>query len=350
VGHRRRAAECVHCDFVAGRLRLVGFAHIIYLKGTYTVTAVQAIGVDSSFHNPLLINGYSVARDDGSKATWTTATNSINLIDVGGLTNAIFKNIIFSNTATTKGTGGSAGNGIIPTSANASAVLFANCVFDGFTLGFNLDWQNIAYTILNLQLDTCEIKNCVSHGLITTGQCAIAGCYFHNNGGDGFRCGITASSSAGQNGTSAVAFSVFYGNGGNGITNESTVGLSSGSQSMLVLLNNCFVGNTGSGVVSPTDATGSTMAWNNIFYGNGAYGYHSLGFSGAGQYTVCALPRGNAYGANTTADRLGFPVGPSDVSLTADPFTNSSGGDFTLNSTTGGGAACKAAGYQSTII
>jgi hypothetical protein len=37
--------------------------------------------------------------------------------------------------------------------------------------------------------------------------------------------------------------------------------------------------------------------------------------------------------------------GANDVALTAKPFTNSAGGDFSLNSTAGGGAACKGVGW-----
>jgi len=333
-------------DTMATAISAITASNIVYLKGTYTATAVQVINIDSGFHSPFVVNGYSVARDDGSKATWTTATNSINLIDCSSMVNATFKNIIFSNTAATKGTGATAGNCFIPVTANGAAVLFANCVFDGFTVAINLDWQNVANTMLNAQFDTCEFKNMVSHCIVTTSSVGIGGCYFHNNGGDGLRCGIPASNAFALSGPSTVAFSVFYANGGNGITNASTAGPVGQVQSMLVLINNAFTGNTGAGVVAPSNNTGSTMAWNNIFYGNGTYGYESVS---SGAPPLC-IPRGNAFGSNGTADRLNFPVGPSDVTLTANPFTNSSGGDFSLNSTTGGGAACKAAGYQSTII
>ncbi len=37
------------------------------------------------------------------------------------------------------------------------------------------------------------------------------------------------------------------------------------------------------------------------------------------------------------------------ITLTADPFANAAGGDFSLNQVAGGGAACRAAGFPSTL-
>jgi len=54
----------------------------------------------------------------------------------------------------------------------------------------------------------------------------------------------------------------------------------------------------------------------------------------------------NAYGSNTNGARNGIPVGTNDVTLTANPFNNAGSGDFSLNGTAGGGAACKGAGFQ----
>ena len=58
----------------------------------------------------------------------------------------------------------------------------------------------------------------------------------------------------------------------------------------------------------------------------------------------------NAYYNNTNGARNDYPTFATDVTLTADPFTNDAGGVFTLNTTAGGGAACKAAGFQSTLL
>jgi len=52
----------------------------------------------------------------------------------------------------------------------------------------------------------------------------------------------------------------------------------------------------------------------------------------------------NAVG-NVGADvNVGNGPDINKIALTADPFTNAAGGDFTLNNTSGGGALCRAAG------
>ena len=42
-------------------------------------------------------------------------------------------------------------------------------------------------------------------------------------------------------------------------------------------------------------------------------------------------------------------AGEGDITLTADPFTAGASGDFSLNSTAGGGALLKAAGFNNSI-
>ena len=78
-----------------------------------------------------------------------------------------------------------------------------------------------------------------------------------------------------------------------------------------------------------------TIIWN-----NGGYGVN-LPSSGI----LLAVNRGNAYGSNTSGARNNFSAGTGDVSLTADPNVSASTGNFALNNTSGGGAACKAAGF-----
>jgi hypothetical protein len=100
------------------------------------------------------------------------------------------------------------------------------------------------------------------------------------------------------------------------------------------------------------------MPWagvrNNILAGNGGYGF--VGASGAGSPADFAYD-GNAYWNNTSGTRSNLddtttnPVNGSspyvnslDVILTADPFVDKAGNDFRLNSTAGGGAACRGHG------
>ena len=57
----------------------------------------------------------------------------------------------------------------------------------------------------------------------------------------------------------------------------------------------------------------------------------------------------NAYYGNTSGALHNFPSLPGDVTLTGSPFTNPSGGDFTLNNTAGAGLACQAVGFPSSL-
>jgi hypothetical protein len=78
---------------------------------------------------------------------------------------------------------------------------------------------------------------------------------------------------------------------------------------------------------------------NCVIYGNGGWG---ITVTSGGQVYVTNC----AFGANTSgATSLGTgSVSSGTVTLTADPFVNAAGGNFALNSTAGGGAACRAAG------
>ena len=79
---------------------------------------------------------------------------------------------------------------------------------------------------------------------------------------------------------------------------------------------------------------------NSILDANGTYGIDGASTS----LTVAALLYSNAFYNNSTAATRGFNAGIGTVTLSASPY-NTIGSDFSLNSTAGGGAACKAAGW-----
>jgi hypothetical protein len=61
------------------------------------------------------------------------------------------------------------------------------------------------------------------------------------------------------------------------------------------------------------------------------------------------MSRCNAFGSNSNTNNDYFG-GTGDVTLTANPFTNPTTGDFSLNTAAGGGALCKGTGYPSTWL
>ncbi len=86
---------------------------------------------------------------------------------------------------------------------------------------------------------------------------------------------------------------------------------------------------------------------NNIFVSAGGY---ALNYS-SGANTRLQSIQNNAFYLSTTGN---YSTGANavlthfgDILLTANPFTNSAGGDYSLNNTAGGGALCRAAGIPS---
>ena len=103
---------------------------------------------------------------------------------------------------------------------------------------------------------------------------------------------------------------------------------------------------------SATQSTGQILfLFNTIAVSNGGYGVNANNVTTPVSPWVGPLYGGasNAYYGNTSGARNNFPSLPGDVTLTGSPFTNPSGGDFTLNNTAGAGAACKGAGFPSSL-
>lgn len=316
-------------------------ANIIYFKGTYTASATLSFNL-SSAPRPFCFVGYGTTPGDGVQATWTTSTNSIDMVSMGGnAQNLLFQNIIFTTTA------GTVGSCIRAVSGNATFVACTNCSFSGFTYALNGNF-NVDYAILGLFLDSCEIKNCTQDGVINYAYTRILGCYIHGNTGNGVNMngiedypGLT------------VAYSTIKSNGASGINISASV------STLLVidtvLLNCNLINNTADGLTVSNAHAGNcpaVMMWNCAVDSNGGYG---VNFSGGGKSWSLGVTgpnmRNNAYGSSSLANTSGnFSSGlsgdASDVSYSVDPFTSRSTGNFALNSTSGGGPVLKGAGYD----
>jgi hypothetical protein len=314
----------------------------IYVSGTYTVTSVldfafQAGGLARSS----AIIGYGTHRGDAVAATWTTATNSINLLDVSNAFVAVFANIAFTNTAGTVGSG-STGNAVVALSANAWALTFTNCSFSGFNFHVNFNWQTL-FTCYYFTFDQCVFGTSVSHAVETTAIGSFLGCKFMSPGGNGVEI-VQATNAAAGMGLIAFIGNGFYGcaKAVNSENNQGAGGLNPGF---------LFVGNTvhsctsdGLTVVA-VNGTFPPVIRNNIIWNTGGYGVNN-----PNSYSLGVIPYNNAYGSNTSGARNNFPASPGDVALTADPCVSASTGNFNLNATAGGGAACTGTGWQSDIL
>jgi hypothetical protein len=266
---------------------------------------------------------------NSTRPTISTSTNSIYGLDIQGANQLVIQHIHFKSTA------GTPGNGISPAGASAaSMVVVADCVIEGFSSGTQ-DHDNGGNVDVTAMIITgCEIKSCGT-GISNWAGCQVAHCYVHSCTSAGMTVQATRQRS------DSISHCVFDSNTKYGVDFQTASNIG-------VLVTNCVFSNT---TVSATIgvglhilATGGAMSMtvrDSIFYGNATYGISS------DQTNVDAVYITNcAFGSNSTANVLTpFTTGVSPVTLTANPFVSSS--DFGLNSTAGGGAACK--GAASTI-
>lgn len=298
--------------------------NLVYIQsGTYTQTSTlvskTAIGI---------IGFASTHSDNGTPPLITTATNSTDLWHVSTVSEAgytiSFQNLKMSNTAGTRALG------ITYANSPARTVTGTNLVLSGFTHAIYIP----ATAVL---LSNVEIAASTSSGYFSDngsfGALVCQGCYIHGNGAEGvsFTANLAApwifvnsiiasntTSGIGTTNNAAGTFSLFS----TDIANNTGDGVKIGSGTVYLQLSNCIV------------------------YGNGGYGINygtgsPPGMSNAGQ--------NNAFGANSSGNISGGFAAPAigQIALSANPFTSST--NFALNSTAGGGASLKAAGYPGTF-
>ena len=305
--------------------------NIAWMTGTFTATTnlgptSSSVGGTNST-TPTTLKGYGSSRGDNTKATWTTATNSTVLISLGFNSpfSFQFQDIKFSTTAATPAAG------INQNGATACGILFLRCEFTSFTSAVDGSGNN---GFFDLFFERCEIHACTSHGVQNNGSTSFFNSYVHDNTGDGFK--VTGAS---VRSLTVIKNCVFYKNA-NGVNCTNTQNLAAGNSHIsFVLISSAFSDNTAAGIAFSSATNGVMFAYNNIFYNNTTYGINVVA-----PITVLYSSLNNAFGANGTAAQQNWPPGV-DVTLTADPFTARASNDFSLNSTAGGGAACKAAGF-----
>ena len=109
------------------------------------------------------------------------------------------------------------------------------------------------------------------------------------------------------------------------------------SDDALVLIQfNVFYNNDGDGLEfdEATEPNNKVVrVENNIFFDNGGYGWHVTDSAAARMM----LGDRNAYYSNTSGASLNV-TDSNSITMSADPFTNADAGDFSLNTTAGGGA------------
>ena len=289
-------------------------------SGTYTITSNISLTQAS-----LLIQGYQTTPGDGgTKPLVTTATDTTDIFRTssnGGV--QIWDNLSISNTASIRL------NGILQLSNNGPTLWWVvrNCILDGFITALNSDNIGSHFKLGNIAVIHTEIKNCTTSGVVAdTGNIYISGSYLHNNA-------VHVTNPGSSSGTNSNTFTrtIFAASTGDGITLNGAV-----------LMSNCVVANnTGKGL-AVANTSPFVLLYNDIFYGN-TWGVYMSGAYSTGNMESS---RNNAWGSNSSGNGSNWTLSASDITLTANPFTNAGAGDFSLNSTAGGGAACKNAGLQ----
>lgn len=317
--------------------------NITWLKGTLTITAVMNLFGAPTF---LDLRGYTTTHGDGVKGTITTATNSTNIMQLASGADFAFTNITFTNTAGTRALG------LLQTGGNVSnSLTLTNCVFDGFSSA--LDFVTGTGALYKLRAKDVEIKNCTSSGAKMPGLRSAhswQGCKIHSNGVDG----ITYSASGFGSVSSLASFRncAFYDNTGRGVWNSQD---GAGDASIMLDFYSCAFVNNGDDNIRDSGTGGNSPQhinlYNSVIILSGGWGVNVASVGTAFSYSGASNAFGSGGIANTSGDRRNqFPTFTGDISLTVNPFTDYANGDFTLNSTAGGGAACKAAGFQSSIL
>lgn len=302
----------------------VGGNHV-YIKATGTITYTSAITIAAITTGTFVtFEGYTTTRGDNGRVTITTSTNSVAFMTLNAnISGFIFKNLNASNTAATRA------RFVQATSGTHTGVHFYNCILDGFSEAI----QFVAAP--GFAMFNCEVKNCTGDG-ITIGtvnannSALLSECWFHDNGGDGAQI-------AGGNGVCVVRKCAFEGNTGDGLRLVDSTGTS--GNKIVILDGCCFVGNGSDGVEVVNNTIG--LASKNCIYWNNTG--ESINYVSGGQ--AFKLARTNGYDSAP----VNFPADDDDVTITADPFTDFANGDYSLNSTSGGGADLKTVGSPSSI-
>lgn len=305
--------------------------NVVYVNGTTTLTSTLNVTKASSGNfERIVIRGYGTTRNDGTNAIITTATNSTSLITCGGQ-GIEFRNLTLTNTA------GTPAAGLIGNGSNVIQVTLRDCILSGFTLGVD---GSSAGNFIRFYLIETEIKNCTSHGVNNGDSIIGIGAYIHNNGGDGLHIS--------GNGEMIMINTVSANNTGIGFSD-----VGSGNFREMTF-KQCIAYNNGSDGIKITQgsSTQGIIAVNNIIYNNAGFGINCAGVITPSSAPCTQLVQlNNAFGSNTSGNRnTNFPSDTSDLALTANPFNNAGTGDFSLNSTSGGGPVCSGAGWQSSII
>ncbi len=295
-----------------------------YIATSSTVTSAAV---------PWEILGFDVTPGDATanRPTFKHGTSTSGpLVDIGDL--MLIFNMIFD---------GNVG------SFNARGVLFTegvslvirHCKFTSFG-------NNAMHLVGDLGSTTnaidCEFTACATAAAVDTGDnssdYSFYACVFHDNTIQGVVLN-------GAKGGAVFTSCIFDTNKSGSSFSGLEVAAASGNVTLLAL--NCVFYNSGASGISLSAGACSAVIINCIFETNGAYGVNVT--TSRSVTLIC-----NAFYNNSSGQYPANSVSAlnlvGNVTATASTFTDAANGDFTLNSTVGGGPLCKAVGDPTTFL
>lgn len=290
--------------------------------GTYTMTATRIVpGTATAADGPVMLHAAS-----GASPTLTCNYNDRMLAPSNSFE---LRGITLTNTGTLSS------SRCLYVIGSGGVVRAIDCTFNAY--------NPIYLSAAQVQLVGCDVSTIGSGGIgiqaIGRSRILIAGCVIHDCTGIGVNMPTDISRQS-----YIVINNVIYDCGEEGVAfnvaNDDIQLLISGNT-----IHGCGTAGTHSGIYLygtydiATDAPHGVF--NNILTDNTGYGLECA-TTGA---DAAAFVDYNAYRGNTSGEvNANVTKGPNSVTLTADPYTDESGDDYTLNATAGGGAACKDAG------
>jgi parallel beta-helix repeat protein len=287
--------------------------HRVYGKGAFAQPSVNSpvLSSSGSIAQPIVFEGYSVTRGDGGRCTLTGNSTLPPLIVSGS--NIVLKNIIcdgigFGNTCLTLSGNRIVADNCIAKSGTGTKILCSGAsgrLFKCLADGNSQNGIPISVTGANWALEHSEARSTANQdGIVinTNGQTVIENCISRNN----FAAGMYVPGSGGV----TMRNNAFHGNANGVVFNNATDGMMNVTGRYNVFTSNSlhalwyFVGDVST--LTGSDALMKSNFIGNFFHGNGD-NYFNL------------------------------PVGTGDVALSVNPFVDPSNGDFTFNSTAGGG-------------
>lgn len=297
----------------------------VFVKNTGTLTTSTGFAFTQS---TFTLRGYDTVRGDAGRATIQATAGSIDVVSFSG-GYQIRNFVIDCNSQTST-------QGIVSTSSGGVINnIVEECTTRGIYLRAGNNGTNIVLGNEVRNLVFGATQNIEITSTTGTNYTAIYNNYIHDSYGDGIRA-------VGGMGLAAIVNNVIdnlQGAGADGI--ETAQGLT---------LNNTIYDVEGYGI-NLSMGSGTTAIQNNIIMNADAGGINY-----SSNVRLSSMMDGNAYyltsgqvyngqNPNSEAYASAMYAPQRDIILTFDPFVNAAGGDFSLNSTGGGGGALRGTGY-----